>query len=352
MRMQGFKDFTSIYEGIEWKRLEHSKLVKTPSRGETFLKKIKNGEAHAVKGGQFIMNKDLLPIFQKLMQDPKLPRLGRKEAVEVSGKLEGRRVTLMYPHDFYKTTEYGGKGEGSGTKAEGAALAKFQDNFFRILEKEGRTAIPLRIGRRVVEFADIEQPPGTPKSDFNILDRKGNAVGFISHKKPELSAKGEIRSAGQQYGGLSDRESKGMFKRNKELSDFIGTMMIDHQEEHGYRKDAFAGLYPGESYARKVEDKNIVMTAIFGFDYRKRPGLNNVDEYHVGDMTLEKEGSAYVIKSMHKLKNGEMPKGKYEAYYYARYTRDMNPTIQGIKFSKTRFGIFPKMNLSGTTEYI
>ena len=49
--MQGFKDFTSIYEGIEWKRLEHSKLVKTPSRGETFLKKIKNGDYVVVLGG-------------------------------------------------------------------------------------------------------------------------------------------------------------------------------------------------------------------------------------------------------------------------------------------------------------
>ena len=352
MRMQGFKDFTSIYEGIEWKRLEHSKLVKTPSRGETFLKKIQNGEAHAVKGGQFIMNKDLLPIFQKLMQDPKLPRLGRKEAVEVSGKLEGRRVTLMYPHDFYKTTEYGGKGEGSGTKAEDASLAKFQEELFRILEKEGRTAIPLKIGRRVVEFADIEQPPGTPKSDFNILDRKNNPVGFISHKDPTLSASGEVRAAGQQYGGLTDDATKGIFKRNKELSDFIGTMMIDHQEEHGYRKDAFAGLYPGESYSRKVKDKKVIMQSVFGIDFGKRAGLNNVDEYHVGNMTLVKKGNAYEINSMHRLRNGEIPKGSYEAYYHARYTGDMNPTIQGIKFSKTRFGVYAKMNLPGTTEYI
>lgn len=348
--MQSFKNFIS--EGIEWEVLVHSKLVKTPTRGETFLKKISNGEAHAVKGGQFIIDKNELSKFEQLMQNKKLPRLGRKQAVNVSGKLNGLNKTIVYPHDFFKTTEYGGKGKGSGTKAEYAALEKFQNNFFRILERERRTALSLRIGRRIVEFADIEQPPGNPKSDFNILDRKGNRVGFISHKKPELSAKGDIRSAGQQYGGLSDRESKGRFKRNKELSDFIGTMMIDHQEEHGYRKDAFAGLYSGESYARKVTDRDIVMTAIYGFDFGKRAGLNNVDEYHVGDMTLEKRGNAFEIKSMHKLRNGEMPKGDYEAYYYARYTADMNPTIQGIKFSKTRFGIFPKMNLSGTTEYI
>ena len=348
--MQYFTNFIS--EGIEWERLVHFKLVKNPSRGETFLKKIKNGEAHTVKGGQFIIDKDQYPKFQKLMQDRNLPRLGRKQAVSVPGKLNGSNKTIIYPHDFYKTTEYGGKGRGSGTKAEGKALLKFQDNFFRILEKENRTAIPLRIGRRIVQFADIEQPPGNPKSDFNILDRNRNRVGFISHKKPELNAKGDVRSAGQQYGGLSDKESKGRFRRNKELSNFIATMILDHQEEHEYQKDAFAGLYPGESYSRKVSDRDVVMTAIYGFDFGKRPGLNNVDEYHVGDMILEKRGSAYEIKSMHKLRNGEMPTGDYEAYYHARYTGDMNPTIQGIKFSKTRFGIFPKMNLPGTTEYI
>lgn len=351
MRMQYFTNFIS--EGIEWERLVHNKLVKNPSRGETFLKKIKNGEAHTVKGGQFVIDKDQYLKFEKLMQDRTLPRLGRKQAVSVSGKLNGSNKTIIYPHDFYKTTEYGGKGKGSGTKAEDANLAKFQEQLYKILEKENRTALPVRIGRgRIVQMADIVQPPGTPKSDFNIVDRNQNPVGFISHKDPTLRASGEVGAAGQQYGGLTDQATKGIFKRNKELSDFIGAMILDHQEEHEYQEDAFAGLYPGESYSRKVEDKRVVMQSIFGINYGSRPGINNVDEYHVGTMKLVKKGNAYEIVSLHKLRNGEMPKGEYTAYYHARYTGDMNPTIQGIKFSKTRFGIFAKMNLPGTTEYI
>ena len=134
MRMQGFKNFIS--EGIEWEVLVHSKLVKTPTRGETFLKKISNGEAHTVKGGQFIINKSELSKFEQLMQNKKLPRLGRKQAVNVSGKLNGSNKTIIYPHDFYKTTEYGGKGKGSGTKAEDANLAKFQDQLYKILDSK------------------------------------------------------------------------------------------------------------------------------------------------------------------------------------------------------------------------
>jgi hypothetical protein len=351
MRMQSFKNF--IYERIEWKQLEHIKLVKNPSRGDIFLKKIKNGEAHAVIGGQFIIDPSLLSTFEKLMQSTKLPRIGRKQAVQVSGKLNGISKTITYPQDFYKTTEYGGKGEGSGTKAEDASLAKFQEELLRVLQKEGRTSIPLRIGRnRTILMADIVQPKGTPKSDFNIVDRKGMPVGFISHKDPTLSASGEVRAAGQQYGGLTDDATKGVFRRNRELANFIATMILDHQEEHGYRKDAFAGLYPGESYSRRVTDKKVIMQSIFGVDYGGRPGLNNVDEYHVGDMKLVKKGNAYIITSRHTLRNGQLPKGGYEAYYHARYTGDMNPTIQGIKFSKTRFGVYAKMNLPGTTEYI
>jgi len=354
MRMESFKNF--IYEGIEWKPLSHTRLVEK-GIGDIFLNKIKNGEAHAVKGGQFIINKDLLPIFQKLMLDKNLPRLGGKKAVQVSGKLEGRRKTILYPHDFFKTVEYGGRGEESGTRAETGALQRFQDKFFKILERTGRSALKIQIAgknRRVIEMADIIQPPGTPKADFIILDRNQNEVAYISHKM------GDEDKFGQQYGGISDRGTGGIFTSGsvrRELESFLGMMAIEHGEVQDEDPRDFDGLISGESYARAVKNDKAIGQTIYGIDYPSRKaGLENVDEYHVGDLYLTSRGrGVYEIMSLHKKGNGDIPKrgSKFEAFWSARATPSIKTQyILGKAYVGTRFGIYPRAALPPTVEII
>ena len=111
----------------------------------------------------------------------------------------------------------------------------------------------------------------------------------------------------------------------------------------------------GDSVKRDInlntDGKNIVLRSIYGIDYQtglKGRGLNNIDEFHQGEMKIIKRKDSYIIKSNHSALHGFIPRDDYKCILYARYSSDMNHF--GIK--SCRAGVFTSTRPAKKTEFV
>lgn len=303
--------------------LKHNDLTKRGgSRVDVFLDKIKNGEEFLTKKGLVKINKDQYDELSTEMR-----KSGFRKQIKAGAQ------TLNYPADFYKTPEFGGKGVGFGTQAEDRELAKLRTEIEAAMEKENQPVISMKVGGRVVKVAGVMSTPGTPKSDFHLVDEDKNPVAWISHKD------GSKPQHFQQYGGLSNN----VFRNNREIIKF----MKDVQKLYPN------GLGRGDSVYRPVKDTKVVRQSVWGIDYGKVRGKDNVDEFHQGPMTVKKVGRNYQIFSNHQDVNGTIPRsGGYEPIYFARFTTDRGARIAGEFLANARVGVFPKAKAGNTSKEI
>jgi hypothetical protein len=309
---------TSIY-----KELTHRDLTARGGyRIQVFLDKIKEGKPFLTKKGEIVLDKDLARLIKT-----QITKSGF--SMDMLGKLKGRNTTVNYPKDFYKTPELGGKGTGSGTAAEDRHLAMFRKKLEEVLTKSKTSTIKMKVGGRVVTVAGIESTSGTPKSDFHLIDKDGKQVAWISHKD------GTKASQFQQYGGLT-KEFNTHYSKSKDVMNFLNDV----------KKLRPKGLQRNDSLWRYVKDKQVAKYTIWGPDYGKSRGINNVDEFHQGEMMLVKAGAMYEIHSLHKEINGAVPKnagpGDYTPIYVARFTSDRG----GLGIDFARIGVFARAYVS------
>ena len=304
-------------------------------RDPIVIDKIQNGKGFLVKKGEFFADKNDKGAQELAATIPNPPR-GYK--VKVKGKLNGRNAELTFPNDFLKDASFGGKGAGSGTAAEDAALTAFRLELEKCLEHENEAEIKIKVGGRVVEVNGIESTPGTPKSDFHLVNAKGEEVAWLSHKD------GTKASQFQQYGGLTADWNK-HYSNNKDVLAFIKAV----QE---LKPD---GLQRSDSYFRYVKDKKVAQLTIWGPDFGKGRGRNNVDEFHQCTMILKKSGQVYEIVSVHKASNGAVGgkagSGDYTAIYVARFTSDRGFN-KGGGIKNARVGVFARDYVSGKAKEI
>jgi len=316
----------------EYKVLQHNDLRKRGGeRLKIFVAKIKDGTEFFTAKGSVIFDKKQ---FDGLYAAMDIPGYSGSFKGKVVG---GGPVVVEYPKEFFKTPEFGGKGAGSGTAAEDFYLTEFKGKLNAVFEIEKTSSIRLRCCVRIINCAGIISTPQTgrraPKSDFSIVDVDGNQTGWLSHKA------GRKPSDFQQYGGLSDST----FNSSTEVKKFMKDCA----------KKFPNGLPPKSSVARLVKDNSIITKSIYGVNYGAARGIENVDEFHQGSMTLKKSGKVYEIKSNHKGKNGDIPKsGGYECIYFARYTSDRGARVAGLFVGNARIGVFPAGKIVGTTQSI
>lgn len=317
----------------QWKILTHSELLKPPGptredRVKVFLDKINSGSPFETTLGDVVIDKIQLAAIKKDIRKSGFSML-------MGGKIGSKRVTVQYPKQFYKSNEFGGKGVGSGTSAEDNALLMFRKALKQTIAKHKTKTIKIKVGKRLVNVADIISTPGTPKSDFHLVDDSGRAVAWISHKAAKKA------KDFQQYGGLT-KEFDTHYKKSKDVMSFLDTV----------KKLRPKGLQRGDSLWRYVKDKKVVLYTVWGPDFGGAPGINNVDEFHQDEMKLVKTGTSYTIQSLHKMVNGELPKnsslGDYTGIYVARFTSD-RPGL-GIPFA--RIGVFARAYVSGQATQI
>jgi len=340
-----------------WGELRHPKMRENPARMEVFLEKVKEGDEFSTNQGQFTISKSEYDKIVKIFLTPKLKVGG----VPIKGRLGSKLVDIKYPKEFLKTPEFGGKGAGSTVRDEDRALTNLNKQLQNIKLKKKCNYIFIRVKglTKPIVCAKFASTPGTPKSDFHAEDLDGNMTMFISHKGAKFSAGGELKSFGQQYGGLTDKGTQNAYRSNRELKNFLEAVAKDHSTRNGYenpndfRKVGMSKNQP--SYTRAVKNKSVVLKAIYGIDFGKSRGIENVDEYHVGAMKLQEVGDGiYEIKSDFKKNNGDLPSSgsKFQAFYHARFTAASKPVIQGDTYVRTRFLIVPRAMVPNTTIYV
>lgn len=292
--------------------LSAKEIRKYDYRPEVFIKKIKTKSPFEITGGKkvtLIAPKN----YEKILRSGTAVQLNELRFASTSG-------TAYKLSDFVKTPEFGGKGEGASTAKEDAALMSLREQIKAAKKKEGSATINIRIGTKVYKVADAESTPGTPKSDFHLLDNDGKEVAWISHKD------GSQPNDFQQWGGMTEDGEPKIFA-HPETQKFIKDMLKLYPK----------GLPSATTVARKIKSQALKNMAVYGNEYGGDFSRQNVTLMLQGSVQLSKNGSSYKITATHTHVNGEDMKGGYEPVFMAIYKGDRNNF--GLK--GTRVGISP-----------
>ena len=223
-----------------------------------------------------------------------------------------------------------GKGKGFGTMDEDLVLNNLEDQVKALLLQNDVEYITIDINGYSQKIDNIKSTPGTPKSDFNFT-YKGKPVLFISHKA------GKKASDYQQYGGTTCKSGKDVC-HHEEVEEFIAQI-----------KDMYPdGMPPGKSLWKRIRDPELKKLSLYGMDYGKEYGVDNVNAFYQGNMTIvPSSDDTYELKAHHVVYNGDIPEGSYEPVLYARYSGSRGGN-HGIKDLRT--SISPLAKVSKNTQ--
>lgn len=290
--MYRFRQFILEQENMQWVKLTHNDIVKNSSRLERFLDMVKSGAEFLTAKGVVVIDKgeyDRLSI--------EMPKRGYNTIIKAGA------TTLKYPNDFYKTPEFGGKGQGSRVSVENFELNSLQNQIEKAKMTDGVQSIDVRIDGKTYEVAGAQSTPGTPKSDFHLIDISGKEVVWISHKD------GSLPKDIQQWGGISQRKEPGIFS-HPETQQFIADLKTKFPD----------GISSGYSAYRKIKDPNLKFMSVYGNNYGKEFGRQNVTTLLQGPVKLVKTGKTYSLSANHVHFNGEsLDNTPYEAVLSTRY---------------------------------
>lgn len=239
----------------------------------------------------------------------------RQGADKLEVEAEGRFYSIT---KIYKDKVFGGSGTGSGTAKEDAQLASLQQQILNAIIESGTNYIEVKVKNKKHKVIGAESTPGTPKSDFHLLDLSKKECVWISHKD------GKTAKDFQQWGGVSKKEYS---KTPKEVCEFVSKI-----------NSLFNGKMPSAmTIATKIKDSHLKNTAVYGVDYGKNLGRQNVSMLLQGDVKLVKKSGHYEIEAHHTHYNGDKITGDFEPVLMAIYKGDRDNF--GIKGA--RFGISP-----------
>lgn len=278
--------------------LSYAELRKYDYRPQAFIQKVKDKSAFEVTGSKKVVLQPLAKGVDKILIN------GTRDQVAALRFTDGKGAVYKIS-DFVKNKDFGGKGEGSGTAKEDAALSALREQILAAKKKEGKSVIVVTIDSVKYKCADVVSTPGTPKSDFHLVDLDGNETVWISHKD------GKTEKDFQQWGGLSQSAEPAIFA---------------HKETQKFIKD-LQGLYPrgmpaATTVARRIKDPKLKMMAVYGNEYGKAFSRQNTTLMLQGTVTLKKSGSTYKIEGYHTHVNGDVMEGGYEPVFMAIYKGD------------------------------
>lgn len=211
-------------------------------------------------------------------------------------------------NDLLKTPDFGGKGAGSGTVVEDENLYILKKKLNNLIDVEGGT-VDVVVNGKVYKVGSAETQAGMPKSDFNLLDEKGNPVVFISHKKAGgkgASADDFIRWSG--YTAYADHPEVVAFNNG------IKKFLADNNLE---------GLPNKTRFITPIKDEELIRLLIFGPEYGGPNSKENVNIVIQGEVEFKKIGdNKYELSGEHALLPPNTPKGEYAPYLTAAYRGD------------------------------
>lgn len=289
--------------------LTPKELFKYEWRVEVFLKKYKGKEKFKLTNGSsvtFVPNKKII----------EAARSGDDQTIKEVGLLDtdGNHYTFG---KLEKTKEFGGKGVGFGTAKEDIELQRLIDQIEELKVKEKSAVVPIRVGNKTYKVFGAATTPGTPKSDFHLVDIDGNELVWISHKD------GSKPTDFQQWGGMTER----VIQSHKEVQSFIKDV-----------KEMFQSKMPrATTVARKIRSTKLKNYSVYGIDYDKQLGQQNVSILIQGPVNLRKSGASYRFQSNHIHYNGDKITNGFEPVLMAVYKGDRS----NFGVTGARFGIQP-----------
>lgn len=287
-------------------------FVKYDWRVDVFVRKYKAGEPFELaKGGSMTFAYDENVV--KMMLPRNQSTLGKVRLLGTDGK----EYTLSA---LGKSADFGGRGSGAGTVKEDRELMSLRDQLNEIRSATKQGLVPIKVGNKVWQVADAASTPGTPKSDFHLLDVNGNEIVWISHKD------GRSARDFQQWGGISSRFEPQIFN-HPETQAFIKHLKTIYPN----------GLPPATTVFRHIQDERLKMLSVYGNQYGGPEGRQNVSLLIQGPVKLVKQGNHYIFQSNHVHLNGEKMTGEFEPVLTAIYKGDRSDA--GVR--GTRIVIMP-----------
>jgi len=306
LNLKSFKEFL-----LEATNLGASELYKYEKRVDLFLKKYKAEEPFKlVDGGEVVLKYDTKT--EKAIKNKDNPN-----KIVFTSK-EGNKTFKLT--DLRKSSEFGGGVD--RTRIEKNELGSLNQQIEIIKEEEGSDTINLKVDDFVYEVAKAEKTPGTPKSDFHLLDDKGKEVVWISHKD------GSKPTDQQQWGGISEKLEP-ILHAYEEVQDFIADL----------KKEYSGGLSSGKTLYRRIVKSELKMKSVYGNQYGDALGRQNVSIVMQGPVKLIKKGKNYELSANHVHVNGDDIEGAYEPVLMATYKGDRsNEGLKGTRLSISPIG--------------
>ena len=293
-------------------------LYKYEWRAELFLKKYKNNKEFELTSGKHVVfqkNKAVIDIVTRRQPTTGVKLLG-KDGVEYQFK------------DLKKNVEFGGRGEGSGTAKEDKELESLINQIDAAKAAEASTTIKVKVAGKTYKVFTAVSTPGTPKSDFHLVDENGKEVVWISHKD------GKTAKDFQQWGGISQTKEPTVFK-HKETQKFVEDLKKMYPD----------GLPRATTLYRKIKDKHLKMLSVYGNAYGGALGRQNTSILLQGPVKLVKKGANYELSANHVHFNGDsVDADGFEPVLMAIYKGDRSDA--GVK--GTRIVISPIGGRKGT----
>lgn len=182
-------------------------------------------------------------------------------------------------------------------------VACLMDN---IKEGTGLDYVPIKIVDTIYNVKLVKSLGDKSKADFCFIDLDGKEVGFVSHKH------GISPRDFQQWSGTSKRFQEEIFA-HPETQDFIFALKENFNDI----------LPPASTVARKISDQRLKHLAVFGNDFGKEFGRNNVEAVMQGNLQLIFRKEYYeLIGSHYTINNGDIPVYGYEPVLMAIHKKD------------------------------
>lgn len=234
----------------------------------------------------------------------------------------GTQQSNMPLGSLYKDSEFSGRSQ-AGTAKEDIELERLKSLIQKAKDSEGTDTITVMAGtQRIPNVFDAETTKGTPKSDFHLVDEAGREICWISHKD------GADAKAFGQWGGITDAAGISISK-HPEVLKFVEDMKMLYGEQ----------MPRATTVGREIQDDTLKHRAVYGPDFGRLKGKDNVNILLQGEVTLRKNGQNYVLSSVGPShSNGDNLIGAYEPVLMIIYKGDRAQFgIQGARFS-----IYPK----------
>lgn len=195
-------------------------------------------------------------------------------------------------------------------------------------------------GKSYKSVSSCTKISGTPKADFALVQKGNNPVCFISHKKA-----GGAR-AFQQYSGVSRTAGVNIYQ-HPEVQDFLKRVAL-HMPDHETLNQP---LY------KIIKDDKLICWSVFGPDYGKAYGYDNVNFIAQGSPKFERGTKGDVILKWSDVVHfntgnihddaSHFKVGDYKAILAVTYRKDRQFIYEGTAYKNVRAGIYPIGFVSG-----